>query len=82
MTTSTQVQQWHTLEDGFDNLTRGTAPMPTPGKDEVLVEIKAVSINYRDTEGMSPLSPYSRHLLFHTSSPIQPYDAESNDLPQ
>lgn len=53
MSTQTkEVQQWHTFEDGFDNLTRGTAPMPTPGQDEVLVQIKAVSLNYRDTEGM------------------------------
>ncbi|KAL0472148.1 alcohol dehydrogenase [Neurospora intermedia] len=51
MSTQTkEVQQWHTFEDGFDNLTRGTAPMPTPGQDEVLVQIKAVSLNYRDTE--------------------------------
>lgn len=28
------------------------AEVPTPGEDEVLVEIQSVSLNYRDTEGM------------------------------
>ncbi|CAK7204782.1 hypothetical protein SEUCBS139899_007542 [Sporothrix eucalyptigena] len=44
------VQQWQTLQDGLENLTQATAPMPTPGRDEVLVKIHAVSLNYRDTE--------------------------------
>ncbi|KAK4216825.1 hypothetical protein QBC37DRAFT_416249 [Rhypophila decipiens] len=48
--TTKQVQQWTTRGDGLDNLSRSSAPMPTPGKNEVLVEIKAVSLNYRDTE--------------------------------
>ena len=46
-------QQWVTLEDGLDKLKRSSAPIPKPGKDEVLVEISAVSLNYRDTEGES-----------------------------
>ena len=45
------VMQWTTLQDGLDNLKMGTAPMPSPGKGEVLVKIKTVSLNYRDTEG-------------------------------
>lgn len=49
--TGNEVQQWQTRQDGLDNLFRGTAPMPSPGDGEVLVEIKAVSLNYRDTEG-------------------------------
>ncbi len=48
---ATQVQQWHTLQDGFDQLVRTAVPMPLPGADEVLVEIRTVSLNYRDTEG-------------------------------
>lgn len=76
-TQTKEVQQWHTLEDGFDNLTRGTAPMPTPGQDEVLVEIKAVSLNYRDTEGMYlylptlPFPPPSS--LFFKPHPYEPH---------
>lgn len=58
-TQSKEVQQWQTLEDGFDNVTRGTAPMPNPGHDEVLVEIKAVSLNYRDTEVVN--GEYNHH---------------------
>lgn len=54
-----QVQQWLTQQDGLDNLKKGSAPMPKPGKDEVLVEIKAVSLNYRDTEVVMGL--YNHH---------------------
>ncbi|KAK5207995.1 hypothetical protein LTR96_006252 [Exophiala xenobiotica] len=45
-----EVHKWQASQDGLENLTRSTGPMPTPGKDEVLVEIHAVSLNYRDTE--------------------------------
>ena len=46
-----KVQQWQTRQDGLENLKRASAPMPAPGKDEVLVKISAVSLNFRDTEG-------------------------------
>lgn len=87
MVTFTQTkenQQWHTLEDGFDNLTRGTAPMPVPGQDEVLVEIKAVSLNYRDTEGMS-ISPVNHSPIHPLPSLLNfPYNhrAIANETPQ
>ena len=75
-TQTKENQQWHTLEDGFDNLTRGTAPIPTPGQDEVLVEIKAVSLNYRDTEGtflsFVPLLPVY-HPLTSSAISVNPY---------
>ncbi|KAI9925454.1 hypothetical protein ASPWEDRAFT_113960 [Aspergillus wentii DTO 134E9] len=44
------VQQWVTPLTGLDTLERAEAPMPSPGKGEVLVEVHAVSLNYRDTE--------------------------------
>lgn len=40
-----------TGQDGLDKLWMGETECPTPGEDEVLVEVRAVSINYRDTEG-------------------------------
>ncbi len=47
------AKKWITLQDGLDNLTLQEATAPDlPGVDEVLVEIRAVSLNYRDTEGM------------------------------
>ncbi|MBE3048954.1 hypothetical protein IMZ48_41940 [Candidatus Bathyarchaeota archaeon] len=52
------VQQWQTRQDGLENLKRASAPMPSPGKGEVLVKIKSVSLNYRDTEGKLPTPPY------------------------
>lgn len=48
------VQQWITPLKGIDSLSRTEAPVPVPGPSEVLVEIRAVSLNYRDVEGKSP----------------------------
>lgn len=45
------VQQWITPLKGIDSLSQTEAPMPAPGPNEVLVEIRAVSLNYRDVEG-------------------------------
>ncbi|KAL1900581.1 hypothetical protein Sste5346_002304 [Sporothrix stenoceras] len=66
MTTKT-VQQWTTVQDGLENLTRDTAPMPTPGPDEVLVKIHAVSLNYRDTEVCMGL--YGHHKAIDAGGP-------------
>ncbi|KAJ5601207.1 hypothetical protein N7510_010741 [Penicillium lagena] len=45
------VQQWITPLQGLDSLRQTEVPMPTPSQGEVLVEIHAVSLNYRDVEG-------------------------------
>lgn len=45
------VQQWVTPLKGIDSLRQAEAPMPSPAAGEVLVEIHAVSLNYRDVEG-------------------------------
>lgn len=50
------VKQWVSSLKGLDSLRQEEAAMPTPGRGEVLVEVRAVSLNYRDTEGM--LAPY------------------------
>lgn len=47
-----KIRQWLTGQDGLEKLRVEEADMPTPGEDEVLVEVRAVSLNYRDTEGM------------------------------
>ena len=46
-----RIRQWVTGQDGLDKLRIEEVDLPTPGEDEVLVEVKAVSLNYRDTEG-------------------------------
>ncbi|VUC25135.1 unnamed protein product [Clonostachys rosea] len=43
-------RQWTTKQDGLDNLELGEIDIPEPKDGEVLVKIKAVSLNYRDTE--------------------------------
>ncbi|KAK4664080.1 uncharacterized protein QC763_0082210 [Podospora pseudopauciseta] len=53
-----QVTRWVTNQDGIENLTKETIPMPTPAKGEVLVKILAVSLNYRDTEVVNGLYNY------------------------
>jgi hypothetical protein len=58
---ATGLEQWVTGQDGLDNLRhifRASGSVPQPGKDEVLVRIKAVSLNYRDTEGNMPMLPF------------------------
>lgn len=47
------VRKWVTTLKGLDSLYQEEAAMPTPGKGEVLVEVSAVSLNYRDTEGIA-----------------------------
>ena len=44
--------KYETAQDGLDKLKKSGCPTPKPGKDEVLVEIPTVSLNYRDTEGI------------------------------
>lgn len=46
-----QNRQWQTRQDGLDKVFQSSGPVPTPGDGEVLVRIKSVSLNYRDTEG-------------------------------
>lgn len=48
------IQQFVSNFDGLDGLKKVDAPMPSPGQGEVLVQIKTVSLNYRDMEGMNP----------------------------
>jgi NADPH:quinone reductase-like Zn-dependent oxidoreductase len=50
-----KIKQWVTGQDGLDKLRMEEVECPTPGEDEVLVEIHSVSLNYRDTEGMKSL---------------------------
>lgn len=46
-----QNRQWQTLQDGLDKPYQTVGPVPKPGDGEVLVRVKDVSLNYRDTEG-------------------------------
>ncbi|KAL6712300.1 hypothetical protein ACN47E_000177 [Coniothyrium glycines] len=50
MTPPQKIKQWLTGQDGLDKLQMAEAEYPTPGEDEVLVEVYSVSLNYRDTE--------------------------------
>jgi NADPH:quinone reductase-like Zn-dependent oxidoreductase len=52
MAPPSRIKQWVTGQDGLDKLRLEEVDLPVPGQDEVLVEVHAVSLNYRDTEGM------------------------------
>ncbi|GFF29989.1 zinc-type alcohol dehydrogenase-like protein C1773.06c [Aspergillus lentulus] len=53
------IKQWKSNLKGLDSLQQAEAPMPAPGHGEVLVEIYAVSLNYRDTEVV--MGEYTHH---------------------
>lgn len=46
-----QNRKWQTRQDGLDKVFQVTETVPKPGPGEVLVRVKSVSLNYRDTEG-------------------------------
>ncbi|KAL1960609.1 hypothetical protein VTO42DRAFT_7188 [Malbranchea cinnamomea] len=60
------VQQWATNLTGIDSLKRTEAPMPVPGPGQVLVEIRAMSLNYRDVEVVQ--GEYTHHKSVSGSS--------------
>jgi hypothetical protein len=48
------MKQWITKQDGLENLQLVDVSPPSQLKDgEVLVKVNSVSLNYRDTEGLS-----------------------------
>lgn len=49
----TTMKQWVTDYTGLDALGQETVEVPKPGPGEVLVKVKAVSLNFRDVEGRS-----------------------------
>jgi NADPH:quinone reductase-like Zn-dependent oxidoreductase len=42
------MKVWQIERFGLDNLTPADRPVPSPGRGEVLVRVRAVSLNYRD----------------------------------
>ncbi|RSL62928.1 hypothetical protein CEP54_005455 [Fusarium duplospermum] len=67
-----EVSQWQTRQDGVENLVLVTAPLPSPQKREVLVEIKAVSLNYRDLEVAQGLYGHHKAIESGRADPLVP----------
>uniref|UniRef100_A0A8H7NE53 Enoyl reductase (ER) domain-containing protein n=1 Tax=Bionectria ochroleuca TaxID=29856 RepID=A0A8H7NE53_BIOOC len=63
-------RQWTTKQDGLDNLELGETAIPEPKDGEVLVKIKAVSLNYRDTEVCQ--GEYTHHSSLDNGQPLVP----------
>ncbi|KAF1931351.1 NAD(P)-binding protein [Didymella exigua CBS 183.55] len=57
-----KIKQWKSGQNGLDKLYMEEAEIPTPGEDEVLVEIRSVSLNYRDTEVCMGLYNHHKHV--------------------
>ncbi|CZT05493.1 related to NADPH quinone oxidoreductase homolog PIG3 [Rhynchosporium graminicola] len=70
MSLPTEIKQWVSLQDGLENLSSTTSPMPVPGPYEVLVKISAVALNYRDTEVV--MGDYNHHKTIGNSPKIVP----------
>jgi hypothetical protein len=51
-------------KDGVNALKQETRPVQQPGSKEVLVKMKAASLNYRDLIIPQGLYPFSQSLLF------------------
>ncbi|KAJ5605004.1 Polyketide synthase enoylreductase [Penicillium lagena] len=64
------VQQWVTSLQGLDSLRQTQVSMPLPGPGEVLVEIDAVSLNYRDVEVTK--GEYKHHKTAEQNATIVP----------
>ncbi|KAK2776376.1 Zinc-type alcohol dehydrogenase C1773.06c-like protein 2 [Colletotrichum kahawae] len=69
---STEVQRWQTRQDGLAKLFRATAALPSPGPNEVLVKINAVSFNYRDTEVAMGLYSHHKTINPEATEPLVP----------
>ncbi|KAJ4295273.1 hypothetical protein N0V90_007284 [Kalmusia sp. IMI 367209] len=70
MTPPQKLKQWLTGQDGLDKLRLNEVDCPVPGMDEVLVEVHAVSLNYRDTEVAMGL--YNHHKSVEHPSALIP----------
>jgi len=42
------LYRWQFTDFGLDNLRRAEAPLPSPGRGQILVRVEAASLNYRD----------------------------------
>ncbi|KAK2611633.1 hypothetical protein N8I77_004964 [Diaporthe amygdali] len=61
-----QNRKWQTRQDGLDKVFQVAEAVPKPGAGEVLVRIKAISLNYRDTEVAMGL--YGHHKTIDATS--------------
>lgn len=65
-----QNRQWQTCQDGLDKVFQTVGPVPKPEDGHVLVRIKAVSLNYRDTEVAMGLYGHHKSINATTHEPL------------
>ncbi|OJJ68892.1 hypothetical protein ASPBRDRAFT_183157 [Aspergillus brasiliensis CBS 101740] len=64
------MQHYISSFDGIDGLKKEDVPMPSPGSGQVLVQIRAISLNYRDMEVIN--GEYNHHRAVNPASSIIP----------
>ncbi|KAA8647730.1 hypothetical protein EYZ11_000228 [Aspergillus tanneri] len=64
------IQQWTSTLTGLDSFKLSEAPAPIPGNGEVLVEVHAVSLNFRDVEVCS--GEYNHHKSVNQTHSVVP----------
>ncbi|KAE8146602.1 NAD(P)-binding protein [Aspergillus avenaceus] len=67
---ATSIQQYVSHFDGIEGLKKVETSIPSPGPYEVLVQIRAVSLNYRDMEVIN--GEYNHHKAVNQGSEIIP----------
>ncbi|POS71562.1 alcohol dehydrogenase [Diaporthe helianthi] len=65
-----QNRMWQTRQDGLDKVFRAAGAVPKPAAGEVLVRIKAVSLNYRDTEVAMGLYGHHKNIDATSNQPL------------
>ncbi|GKZ21337.1 hypothetical protein AbraIFM66951_010126 [Aspergillus brasiliensis] len=64
------MQHYISHFDGIDGLKKEDVPIPSPGPGQVLVQIRAISLNYRDMEVIN--GEYNHHRAVNPASSIIP----------
>ncbi|KAH8788080.1 alcohol dehydrogenase [Diaporthe sp. PMI_573] len=67
---ASQNRKWQTRQDGLDKVFQASEAVPKPGAGEVLVRIRAVSLNYRDTEVAMGLYGHHKAIDATSSQPL------------
>lgn len=70
-----QMKVWQLAEWGKENLRVAERDVPRPGPRDVLVRVRAVSLNYRDRPALDGI-----HLLERTPRPFTPCSDMSGEV--